>query len=462
MSTRSETQPLVQGGGRRRIAVVPFGCKVSRIEAESLLAACTTGEPAAPETAEVVVLHGCAVTSRAERDARRCLRHLRRVNARATLVVTGCLAQRDGETLARLPEADLVVPAAGLGDLSRLIDECERGLHPGRIIPPQPSCPPEVFAATFPGGERTRAFLKIQDGCGRRCAFCIVPSLRGAERSAPPELVEREIRRIGDAGVAEVVLAGVHLAAWGKERGTDLLVLLRALEKKPPACRLRLSSLEPMEAGEALVEFVATSRVVVPHLHLPLQSGSDAVLRRMRRGITAALFRALAERALRANPRLHLATDLIAGFPGETDAEFEASHRLARDLPFASLHVFPFSPRRGTRGAELFAKDPVPSRVVTARAAILRRLGEAKARLFRRRASGTVADAVVLGGGIALTDHYLEAALRAPLPPGARLAVRLAAAGPSAALTAIPAGEAGTIPPPERTPAAFPGRRVPR
>jgi threonylcarbamoyladenosine tRNA methylthiotransferase MtaB len=462
VSTRVETPQIVPVPTRRRIAVVPFGCKVSRIEAESLLGAGAAQDAPEPGVADVVVLYGCAVTSRAERDERRFLRHVRRVNAGVTLVVTGCLARGNGETLARIPEADLVVPPSELGDLCSLLENRRVGLLPGRLAAPRPAAPPEVFAATFPGGERTRAFLKIQDGCERRCAFCVVPSLRGTERSAPPDLVEREIHRLGDAGVPEIVLAGIHLAAWGKERGTSLLALLCALERDPPACRVRLSSLEPMEAGEALVEAVAGSRVVVPHLHLPLQSGSDSVLRRMRRGITSARFRELARRAERANPRLHLATDLIAGFPGETETEFEATRRLVEELPFASLHVFPFSPRRGTRGAELHAARPVSPAAVTRRAASLRRLGEDQARLFRRRASGTTADAVVLRGGVALTDHYLEAALHAPLSPGTRVVVRLATAGPEATLSAVPASEAGTIPPPERTPAAIPGRREPR
>ena len=193
--------------------------------------------------------------------------------------------------------------------------------------------------------DRTRAFLKVQDGCERRCAFCVVPSLRGKERSARIEDVVDAVRRLGDAGVPEVVLAGIHLAAFGHDRGTRLVDLLARLEDDPPACRVRLSSLEPMEAGEALVDLVATSRAVVPHLHLPLQSGSFGVLKRMRRGIVPERYRALAERAVRANPRLHLATDLIAGFPGETDAEFAETRRFVEELPFASLHVFPFSPR---------------------------------------------------------------------------------------------------------------------
>lgn len=422
MSTDEATANVEAARARRRIALVPFGCKVSQIEARAAASAPGLNAAATIRDADVVVLHGCAVTDRAERDQRRFLRRLRRENPRATIVVSGCLARRDPEALARLPEVDLVAAAAS----------SSRG----------------VFAATFPDGERTRAFLKVQDGCGRRCAFCIVPSLRGPEQSAHPGEVEREIRRLGAAGVPEVVLAGVHLANFGKDVGSSLLALLTRLEEDPPACRVRLSSLEPMEAGEALVSFVARSRVVVPHLHLPLQSGSDSVLRRMRRGITASRFVRLVSRAAAANPRLHVATDLIAGFPGETRAEFEETVRLVGALPFASLHVFPFSPRANTRGAVLYAESPVPPAVTTSRAAILRAVGEAKARAFRRQASGTTADAVVLHGGIALTDHYLEASLEEPIPPGSRRAVRLRAEGRDALLVAVPADEAGSIPAP--------------
>ncbi len=422
MSTEDATAKHEPAPPRRRIAFVPFGCKVSQIEARA--AAAALGEDAGAPAAEagVVVLHGCAVTDRAVRDQRRFLRRLRRENPGARLVVSGCLARSGPETLARLGEVDFVDAA--------------------------PSSSRGVLAATFPDEERTRAFLKVQDGCERRCAFCIVPSLRGRERSACPEEVEREIRRLGEAGVPEVVLAGVHLANFGKDRGSSLLAVLRRLEEDPPRCRIRLSSLEPMEAGEALISFVARSRVVVPHLHLPLQSGSDAVLRRMRRGITASRYVRLVSRAAASNTRLHLATDLIAGFPGETEPEFEESARLVRELPFASLHVFPFSPRTGTRGAALHAESPVPPAAATRRAGVLRAVGEEKACEFRRRASGTAADAVVLRGGIALTDHYLEASLDEPVPPGTRWTVRLTAEGPGAALVAVLAGEAGTIPAP--------------
>ncbi len=448
MSTDDATAKEKELPSVRRIAVVPFGCKVSQIEAHAAASVLGPGTTVSLPEAGVVVVHGCAVTDRAERDQRRFLRRLRREHPGATLVVSGCLARRDPEALSRLPEVDFVVPPARLHDLRRLLDERDAGIPLESGGPAPEAASSGVFAATFPDGGRTRAFLKVQDGCARRCAFCIVPTLRGAERSAPPEVVEREIRRLGEAGVPEVVLAGVHLANFGKDLGSSLLALLARLEEDPPLCRVRLSSLEPMEAGEALVSFVARSRVVVPHLHLPLQSGSDAVLRRMRRGITASRFSRVASRAADANPRLHLATDLIAGFPGETESEFEETVRLVRELPFASLHVFPFSARAGTQGAVLHAERPVPSAVTARRAAILRALGEVKGRTFRELSSGTTADAVVLRGGIALTDHYLEATLEKPLPQGSRRMVRLAARGKDARLAAVPLADAGSIPAP--------------
>ncbi len=434
----------------RRVFSAPLGCKVSRIEAAAAAGhAGSEAQAAGPAAADVLLVHGCAVTDRAERDGRRLVRRLRRENPRATLVVSGCLAERDGGTLARMPEVDLVVPLAASGALPEILDAHEAGLLSERIVATPMAARAALFAMPEAGRppealldpDRTRAFLKIQDGCARRCAFCIVPSLRGAERSARPEEVVDAIRRLGDAGVPEVVLAGVHLAAFGHGLGTRLVDLLGRLDGDPPACRVRLSSLEPMEAGADVVDLVAASRAVVPHLHLPLQSGSFGVLKRMRRGIVPERYRALAERALRANPRLHLATDLIAGFPGETDAEFEETRRFVRELPFASLHVFPFSPRAGTDAAAWHRANPLPPRVVTERTRALRRLGEEKASAFVSRASGTTAEIVTLRGNRGLTDHYLDVGLRLPpgeIAPGRRLAARLLPTGREGRLEAHP------------------------
>jgi threonylcarbamoyladenosine tRNA methylthiotransferase MtaB len=402
--------------GNGRHLVISFGCKVSRIEAVGIghdleRGGSRPGEPG--EEVGLVVVHGCSVTDRAERDAFKEIRKLRREHPDARIVVSGCLSQQSGEAVSLLPEVDAIDPAPIAG----------WGLESPEIAP-----------------GRTRAFLKIQDGCERRCSYCILPRIRGAERSAPSRGVVDAILRLGEAGVGEVVLSGVHLAGY-LSAGTGLLRLLEAVEGAAPACRIRLSSLEPMETGESLVDFVASSAIIVPHLHLPLQSGSDATLRRMRRGMTRKRFESLAARAVRQNPRLHLATDLIAGFPGETDEEFRETIEFVSALPFASLHVFPFSSRSGTEAEGMHLRFPVPFALRRERAALLRAVGRAKFLDFTLRATGTVADTLRLRTGKCLTDHYIEAALddRGPSPAsGARFLARLEPGLRPGCLRAVP------------------------
>lgn len=434
MSTHAVSDPQFP----RLHAVFVLGCKVSRVDATALAGSLEDrgGRRAEDvESADVLLVHTCTVTDRADRDGRRAVRRLRRRNPRATLVVSGCLAERDPESLARMPEVDLVLGHRARADLSEVLRAREAGLLRGKIVPADvagvvadaaPFAAPVAGVRAHSDPERTRAFLKIQDGCERRCAFCIMPSVRGTERSADVADVETEIRRMGEDGIPEVVLAGVHLANFGKDRGSSLLALLLALESSPPRCRVRLSSLEPMEAGEALLDLVASSRVVAPHLHLPLQSGSDTVLRRMRRGISRARFEKLVSRAFAKNARIHFATDLIVGFPGETDAEFEDTVRLVEELPLTTLHVFPFSPRSGTDAARWQADAPVRNAVVTERAQRLREMSRAKERVFALSLDGRACDVVALRGGVGLTEHYLEApVVGAPRRPGERFTARL-------------------------------------
>lgn len=412
-----------------------LGCKVSAFDSQAHAARLEAhgAEPAEDATPDVVLIQTCSVTDRADRDGRRALRRLRRENPRATLVATGCLAQRDPEGLASLPDVDLVL-GHGLGaELPRLLAELAAGLLPGKIAWSPAPARGDFLDLPLPflvAEGRTRAFLKIQDGCERRCAFCIIPSLRGIERSELVERVVDSVLALSEAGVPEVVLTGIHLANFGSGAGAGrrqggLVDLLRRLEDAAPRARVRLSSLEPMEAGEELVDLVAAARVIVPHLHLPAQSGSDSVLRRMRRGLVTARYRTLVERAGRANPRLHLATDVITGFPGETAEEAAESEAFFADLPLASLHVFPFSPRSGTDAALWARKNGVPDATITRRAARLRTLAARKLRDFARAHHGTAADSVVLKGGRALTDNYLDAGYEGGAPPGSRFEATL-------------------------------------
>ncbi len=268
---------------------------------------------------------------------------------------------------------------------------------------------------------RSRAFVKIQDGCQHRCAFCIVPWARGPSRSREPEVVVDGVRELVAAGHPEIVLTGIDMGHYGADLRprTTLTALLRTLAEIPGLRWLRLSSVLAAYFTPELVEAVVSLPPIVPHLHIPLQSGSDAVLRRMRRPYTAAIYRALVEKLAGTIPDLGLGTDLIAGFPGETDADFEQTLGLVDALPFAYLHVFAYSDRRGTEAARL--GDHVSARVVTERSRRLRELGHAKSQGFRARLVGTAREAHVLGvrdratGRLTgLTDNYVAVTFDGP------------------------------------------------
>jgi threonylcarbamoyladenosine tRNA methylthiotransferase MtaB len=261
---------------------------------------------------------------------------------------------------------------------------------------------------------RARAFLKVQDGCQHRCAFCIVPLARGGSRSLEPAVVEEHVRGLVEAGHPEIVLTGIDLGHFGADLRprTGLAALLARLTQVRGLRWLRLSSMLPSYFTEDVLEIVTTSPVIAPHFHVPLQSGSDRVLRRMRRPYTIDLYRRVVERLAGAIPRLGLGADVIAGFPGETSEDFAATLALIESLPFSYLHVFPYSERRGTAAAA--APDRVDRRVVGARARCLREVGAARARGFRGSMVGRVEDVLVLesrdrvSGLTGLTGNFME------------------------------------------------------
>jgi threonylcarbamoyladenosine tRNA methylthiotransferase MtaB len=285
------------------------------------------------------------------------------------------------------------------------------------------------------GGGRARAFLKVQDGCQHRCAFCIVPLARGASRSLAPEAVEERARRLVEAGHPELVLTGVDLGHYGADLvpRTRLAALLARLVAIPGLRWLRLSSLLPAYVTDELLEIVTTSPVVAPHLHLPLQSGSDRVLRAMRRPYTVALYRRVVERLAAAIPRLGLGADVLAGFPGESAEDFRLTLDLVEALPFTYLHVFPYSERRGTEAAGRPGR--LDGRTVAERARQLRAAAAAASRRFRASMVGRREDVLVLetregGDLVGLTGNYLEVIFPGPDALQRRLArVRVTAAG---------------------------------
>ena len=411
----------------RRFAVLTLGCKVSQYDGEALASALEASGARRvddPAEADVVIVNTCTVTNRADADARRVIRRIRRRNGSARVVVTGCLAQRDPDGVAARTGADLVVGNAAKAALPRLL---ERGTFPAVAAPPFGEAP-GIFTAPLPGPRpgRSRAFLKIQEGCEQRCTFCIVPAVRGPERSVPGPDVVAEVARLAASGYPEIVLCGVHLGSWGHDTGETLAGLVRSLDALPGRFRIRLSSIEPWGVEEALLDALAASRRVVPHLHLPLQSGCDATLRRMGRPYTAAAYGALLDRVRAALPDATVGTDLIVGFPGEDDAEFEATMAFLESCPLDLVHVFPYSPRDGTPAARLAAP---PQRVAKARLHRVRELFERRRRAWLARQVGREEEAAVLrcGGGEArgLTGRYAPVRIAGSFEPATLVAVRI-------------------------------------
>ena len=333
---------------RRTLAVVTVGCKVNFADSAAIaVQAARAGFDVVPsrDSADVVVINSCTVTHKADRDSRAFARRLRRENPRAVLVMTGCYAQTSPESRLKLPEVDHWIGIADPKDLSGLLGSLAGGLAPRDEAL-------SGYAVDRILG-RTRTFLKVQDGCDAVCAYCIVPMARGRSRSVPPADVVEWARRAEADGARELVLTGIHVGRYGSERGErdGLAALLEMLLSSTTKCRYRLGSLEPLEVTWRLVSLLAGEKRICPHLHIPMQSGSDAVLRRMRRPYTAKQYHERLQLLSMEVPGIRLGADVIAGFPGESEKEFGETLGLVEGSPLSYLHAFPYSPRKGTESA---------------------------------------------------------------------------------------------------------------
>jgi threonylcarbamoyladenosine tRNA methylthiotransferase MtaB len=333
---------------RGRLSVVTVGCKANFADSAAILAHAAragfevVGHGAA---ADVLVINSCTVTRRADRDCRALARRLRRDHPGAVLVMTGCFAETTHDARASVPEVDHWLGIREPSDLPLLL----RSLAGDA---PAPDGEFSDFAACRLLGH-SRVFLKIQDGCDSACAYCVVPKARGGGRSLPRrEVVERAARAERD-GAREIVLTGIHAGRYGADRGDreGLAGLLKTLLHATSACRFRLGSVEPLEITYPLISLLSAHRRLCPHLHVPLQSGSEKVLLRMRRLYTAGEYRERLDLIAAEVPGIRLGADVIAGFPGETTDDFEETMRLIRDTPLSYIHAFPYSPRRGTESA---------------------------------------------------------------------------------------------------------------
>ncbi|HYR78825.1 MAG TPA: tRNA (N(6)-L-threonylcarbamoyladenosine(37)-C(2))-methylthiotransferase MtaB, partial [Candidatus Dormibacteraeota bacterium] len=372
-----------------RFAIATLGCKVNQYDSaiiESRLRARGMERRDFGEQADVYIVNTCTVTDRADSESLRIARRARRLNPNARIVMTGCLAQASPEVLSRAREVDAVV---GLGRL----DDLERAVASGageRVMVSnlrKEKAPIELAAVALDG--HTRAFLKLQEGCDQFCTFCIVPFSRGTSRSVEPRRVIAALDDLHARGFKEVILSGVHLGGYGKDLDpkVELADLLEMIAERCPIERVRISSLDPEELSDHIVEVISRSPKFCPHVHLPLQAGEDEILSRMRRRYQRDYFRDRVERVLGAWPDAAIGTDLIVGFPGETERHFESYFKFVEALPLAYFHVFPYSVRAGTTAAKF--SDRVKPADIKRRAAAMRTLGEAKRIGFATRFNRT-------------------------------------------------------------------------
>jgi len=440
-----------------------FGCRATQADASAIERRLAERgfRPADAGDADLVVVNTCTVTASADSRARQAIRAVHRRNPGARILVTGCYAQRAPEELAELDGVRWVVGNAHQHEIAEITAEPESATAGGafvsidRLRGGQSAAsiaddvalsladgPAKILTGNLleqravlvgpieQGGAHTRPTLKIQDGCNHRCAYCVIPHVRGRSRSLAPERVVGEIARLVAAGAREVVLSGINLGSYGRDLAprSSLGDLLERVVDETPVERLRLSSLEPMHLTADLIDRIASNDRIAPHFHIPLQSGSDRILAAMHRWYRAEHYARRIELIGERLPDAAVGADVIAGFPGETEADHRATIDLVKRLPFSYLHVFSFSPRPGTEAARL--GEPVKPGQIRERARELRALAAEKTAAFRARQSGRVTRALTLqtirdGATDALTGNYLTARIPGEWRANQWLTVRL-------------------------------------
>ena len=391
----------------RRVFLASLGCKTNQYESaaiEQAILAQGHTMVARGESADVCVINSCTVTGYTDYQCRQLVRRCQRANPQAAVIVTGCYAQAYGEKVGQLPGIDYIIGNSNKATIPQLIATAAKRKSPQYLVTSPSSGPIFAGASCMPG--RTRALVKIQDGCDSFCSYCIVPYARGRSRSLPAEEVKREVIAIEKKGFKEVVLTGIHLGSYGKDlgNGVDFSSLVGLLVKEFPDLRIRLSSLEPQEVTPELIELMSRQGNLCPHLHLSLQSGDNSVLRRMRRGYEVeeyiSLIRELADQV----PDICLGADIIAGFPGESEAGFNTTYQLLAELPLSYLHVFPYSLREGTAAASF--PDQLDPRVIKKRAGELGRLAATKKNGYLARFQGKIMPVLIEGSRDKQTGRF--------------------------------------------------------
>jgi threonylcarbamoyladenosine tRNA methylthiotransferase MtaB len=407
-----------------KYAIVTFGCRVNQADSlrleEDLRA--RGGEETASADADLVIVNTCSVTATADQGARQTIRRIARENPSARIVATGCYATRCEDEVAALPNVVRVVRNDEKLDLLRSssFDVRTSDLGP-RTSDGEGPCGSPIQPGV---AGRTAFTIRAQTGCEEQCAFCIIPKTRGASRSLPIETLVSEVRRVADAGFKEVAIAGVHLGSYGRDLAprASLLDLLRAFDEIDRDVTYRISSLEPMDCTPGIVDLVSRSGRFLPHFHLPLQHASDRLLAAMRRPYTLDGYRRLVDGIHHRLPHAAIGSDMIAGFPGETDDDFAANLAYLPSSPLTHLHVFPYSDRPGTEATRMRGK--VHPAVIRDRGAELRRIGGELASRFRASQAGTLRPGLTLEDGtLVVTDNYLKVRIPPGTPRNTRVSV---------------------------------------
>lgn len=390
------------------VAIATLGCKLNQAESEELARRFNDAGYCVvqfDESADVYVVNTCSVTHIADRKSRQLIRQARRANPGGIVVATGCYAEVAPQEVGRVDRVDLVVRNEDKGRIVEMVDERRMRRPPGQVG----GLGVQLPSAT----SRTRALLKIQEGCNKFCAYCMVPLARGRERSRPASEVIADVNRLVAEGRKEVVLTGVNIGAYGRDSSGEppLLDLVRRILDETQLPRLRLSSIEPEDFDPRIVSLMDGGRLA-RHLHLPLQSGSDQVLRLMRRRYSSQWFLSLVDEIRRAVPPVAITTDVIVGFPGEGEAEFHETCDLVRKARFAGIHVFKYSARRGTRAAQM--PNQVPYTVKQQRSEALLQLGAKLGRSYREGFAGETLEVL-----------YEEVASAERMPLGGRATTRI-------------------------------------
>jgi threonylcarbamoyladenosine tRNA methylthiotransferase MtaB len=411
-----------------------FGCRATQADGSALerdLLAHGLKRASGAEHAEVVVLNTCTVTASADQDARAAIRKIHRQNPAARILVTGCYAQRAPEEIADLPGVSLVIGNSHKHQLAELAIPPSAGFVPLTSLSP-PIVVGDIFAHTEllaapvfevdSGSDKTRPNLKVQDGCNNRCSFCIIPFVRGKSRSLRIEHVIRETNSLVSAGYRELVLSGINLGRWGRDLDGRLRFadLLRAILDGTAVEKLRISSVEPMDWTNELIDLVASSARIAKHAHVPLQSGSDRILRLMHRKYRPWHYEDRITRIRAAMPTAAIGADVMVGFPGETSEDFEETRSLIERLPFTYLHVFTYSSRPTTPSAGM--SNQVPVQLARERNRILRELAATKKRDFQAQFLGRRLPAITLSVRSDLHTEALSDNYQKVLVPGSHTA----------------------------------------